>query len=152
MINAYLTTASLPLGIDQFWLFHQKTEGGELYECLQVPTLELGIDTILNSELAPFFTPVEILGYPEKLEALADRILNGDNWTPAIGDYFTDIDNLLRLYLITQISGDTVFFITISGGAYEEEEASLATFTETRVKIEFPTDESGSGSGSGSGS
>lgn len=143
--NYIVLSDNADFGITQFSIF-RPTSDPQLYECATNPDIQIGLVTILA--FPDYFSPVLILDCVSKMTALADRIINGDNWTPAEGDYFTDIDNSLALYLITAVVAPFIQYVRISGGEIEDEEVAQTGFTDTRVKIE--TDQSGSGSGSGS--
>lgn len=132
--------ANAGFGIEQYDIL-RVTSNPEVYECAQNPDVQLGLVTILANP--DYFTEVLILDAQTKLEALADRI-NGATWTPAVGDYFTDIDDTLTLYQIIDDNAPSFQYIRISGGAIDEDEAAQTGFDDTRVPIIF--DESGSGS------
>lgn len=139
-MNYLVLQDSADFGITQYDVF-RVTSNPAVYQSTVNPDIEFGLSTLLEFPL--FFQPVEILEATDKMQALADRI-NGATWTPAVGDYFTDIDGTLRLYRITGNTAPNFQYITISGGTVEEGEASQASFDDDRVPIIF--DESGSGS------
>ncbi len=141
-MNYIVLDDNVEFAIQKFQIFSPTSEP-LLYECVQNPDVQVGLVTILA--FPDYFSPALNLECTVKMQALADRI-NGAAWSPAEGDYFTDIDNALRLYLITDITAPSIDFITVSGGELGDGTASESGFTDTRVPIIF--DESGSGSGS----
>jgi hypothetical protein len=122
----------------------------DFYYCVEDPSIEIGIETIL-AYLDVYFEAVPQITCCDKVAAIARKLYDLIPWTAIVGDYFTTYENNVALYRIIEDAGDNCGYKLISGGTYTGDTlyAAKAGFEDDRVQVTFET---GSGSGSASGS